>query len=135
MPQLLRPFVVWLAFILAESVLGALRRLITAPDLEHLAHQVGVAVGVLLILGLCWANLRWMRIRTTRRAWAVGGFWVVLTVAFEIGLGRALGFGWDRILADYDLAQGGFMGLGLAAMALSPWAALSLRRLNAGDTP
>jgi hypothetical protein len=135
MPQLLRPLAVWLAFILAESVLGALRSLISAPQLELIARQAGVVVGALLILGLSWINLRWMRIRTARRAWAVGAFWVALTLAFEIGLGRAVGLGWDRILADYDLAHGGLMGLGLAAMALSPWAALALRRRASGDCP
>ena len=39
----------------------------------------------------------------------MGFTWVVLTVAFEVGLGTLLGLTSERILADYDLAQGGFM--------------------------
>jgi hypothetical protein len=36
----------------------------------------------------------------------------VLTVLFEIGLGRLLlDLPWDRITEDYDLTRGGFLGL------------------------
>ena len=58
----------------------------------------------------------------------MGGLWVGLTLMFEMGLGRLMGLGWDRLLADYDLLHGGFMPLGLLAMALTPWA---VRRLQA----
>src|SRR5439155_22201685 len=40
----------------------------------------------------------------------VGLLWVVLTVSFEVGLGRlVLGLPWDRITEDYDLTRGGFL--------------------------
>jgi len=54
---------------------------------------------------------------------------VLLTLAFELALGRLTGLGWARILADYDLTQGGLMPLGLLAMFLTPWA---VQRLQAG---
>jgi hypothetical protein len=48
---------------------------------------------------------------------------------FEIGLGRlVLGLPWDRITEDYDLTRGGFLGLGLLFMAVSPLLAARVRR-------
>jgi hypothetical protein len=45
----------------------------------------------------------------------------VLTVLFEVGLGRlVLGLPWGRITEDYDLTRGGVLGLGLLFMAVSP---------------
>jgi len=51
----------------------------------------------------------------------IGGAWVVLTVTFEILLGRAIGASWDRIFSDYNPARGGFMLAGLAVLFLAPW--------------
>ncbi|MBW8812956.1 MAG: hypothetical protein JF588_05975 [Caulobacterales bacterium] len=130
---MLRPLLVWLGFILTESLLGALRRLVTSPELELAMRAAGVAVGVLLILALAWASLGWMRIRTPRHALAVGGTWAALTLAFEAALGRATGLSWAQIAADYAPAGGGFMALGLLAMALAPWMALRQRRRSSGN--
>jgi hypothetical protein len=64
----------------------------------------------------------------TRRAQvAVGAFWVLLMLVFEFALGRALGEGWDRILADYNPVRGGFMMLGMLFLFLSPMLAARLR--------
>jgi len=49
-------------------------------------------------------------------------------LGFEIALGRARGFGWQRIGADYDVSQGGLMGFGLLLLLLAPWIAAGLRR-------
>jgi hypothetical protein len=129
LPALLRALAVWALIILAESVQGGLRRAITAPEAEYVVRQASVLVGALIIFGITWLCLGWLRIRTAGGALAIGLFWVVLTVGFEFALGRFLGYGWDRILSDYDLLHGGLMPLGLLAMALTPWLA---RRLKAG---
>jgi hypothetical protein len=58
---------------------------------------------------------------------------VVLTVVFEIGLGRlVLSLPWERIAEDYDPARGGFLGLGLLFMAVSPPLAARLRAETTG---
>jgi quercetin dioxygenase-like cupin family protein len=64
----------------------------------------------------------------TLRLLGVGLLWAVLTVQFEIGLGRlVLGLPWERITEDYDVTRGGFMGPGLLVMAASPRLAAWLR--------
>ncbi len=112
----------------AESVQGWLRRLLFDPEAELLVRQVSVATGAIVIFVIAWFSIRWLRIRTASGALAVGGLWVALTVMFEIGLGRVMDVPEPRMLADYDLTNGGLMPLGLLAMALTPWAVLRLRR-------
>jgi hypothetical protein len=57
----------------------------------------------------------------------VGLVLVVLMLAFECGLGRALGYSWDRILADYDPSRGGLMLLGMIGLLYAPRFAATLR--------
>lgn len=66
--------------------------------------------------------------RNAPRLVAVGLLWVVLTVFFEIGLGRlVLHLPWDRLAEDYDPTRGGFVGLGLLFMPTAPWLTAWLR--------
>lgn len=126
-PALVRALLVWLLVILAESLSGALRRFLFDPQVEFAARQVSVVVGVLIVFAITWIFGRWMRPGGGRAAIGVGLIWVALTLAFEIGLGRATGVSWTRLASDYDLTHGGLMPLGLLAMALTPWAVLRLQ--------
>jgi hypothetical protein len=127
LPTLLRALAVWLAIMAAESVHGALRRLLLSPEVDFALRQVSVLVGAAIIFAITWIFIDWMRLGSARSALAIGAAWAGLTVGFELALGRLTGLGWDRILADYDLAQGGLMPLGLLAMALTPWAVRALQ--------
>jgi hypothetical protein len=106
----------------AESLHGAFRNLVLVPRLGDLrARQIGVLSGSVLIFLICLLTFRWLRARSTRALFSVGALWVLLTVCFEIALGRwVFHFDWDRILADYDLARGGLMGFGLVALLVIP---------------
>ncbi len=124
-----RTLIVWLVVIAAETVHGVLRELFLTPLVGDLrARQIGVAVGSLIILAIALAFSRWLGARTARRQLGVGLVWVVLTLAFEAGLGMLLGLSAQRMLADYDVTAGGLMPLGLAVLLLSPWIAARLRR-------
>lgn len=124
----LRSLAVWVVIILAESIHGTLRQVLLVPVMGDLpARRVSVFSGALIIFGVTWLFIRWMRAGSRRRLLQVGALWVGLTVAFEILLGRALGYSWDRLLEDYDLTRGGLMGLGLLAMLFTPWVAARVR--------
>jgi hypothetical protein len=118
----------------AESVHGALRTLLLAPRIGEVpARRIGVLTGTVLIFLLCLLTSRWLAARSLRALFGVGALWVGLTVLFEIVLGRWLfGFDWQRILADYDLARGGLMGLGLVALLFMPMLAATLSKSKAG---
>jgi hypothetical protein len=123
-----RALLAWMFIILAESLHGIARAIFLAPVVGDLrARQWGVALGCVIILAIAVLTIRWLGVTRRAALLGVGAFWVVLTVLFEAALGRALGLGWDRILADYNPARGGFMILGLAFMLIAPLLAARLR--------
>lgn len=132
LPPLLRAILLWLVIIAAESVHGALRRYLLSPEVYFALRQVSVLIGVVIIFAITWLFMSWLRISSARAALAIGALWALLTLAFELVLGRLTGLGWNRILADYDLAHGGVMALGLLAMGLTPWV---VRQLQAARSP
>lgn len=125
---LLRALLIWAVFILAETLQGALRRALFGPQVELWIKQASVFTGVVLIFVVAWLFRRWLAAHSVAGALAVGALWVAMTLGFEVGLGRLLGLGWPAIGADYDLARGGLMPLGLLAMALTPLVVRGLAR-------
>jgi hypothetical protein len=124
-----RAVVVWLVIIAAETVHGVLRGVLLVPLVGDLpARQIGVPIGSLIVLAVAYLCIQWIAAGTRVRLLGVGVLWVVLTVLFEVGLGRlALGLSWERITEDYDPARGGFLGLGLLFTAVSPLLAAKFR--------
>jgi hypothetical protein len=117
-----RATLAWMLIMLLETASGIVRNVFIAVAIGDLrARQWGVLVGSLLVLLVTRLVLRWMKAHTTRAQLIVGGYWVALTLALEILLGRQQGLAWSRIFSDYDPAQGGFMLLGLAMMFIAPW--------------
>jgi hypothetical protein len=127
---LLRALVVWLVIIAVETVHGILRTLLLVPMMgDFPARQISVFTGSLLIFGVTLLFINWTAARTTLQLLMVGTIWVLLTILFEITLGRlVLDLSWDRITEDYDITRGGFLGFGLLFMAVSPLLAATFRR-------
>jgi hypothetical protein len=124
-----RSLAVWLLIIFGETIHGVVRGLFLVPVVGDLrARQIGVVIGSLIILAIASATIRWIGAKTRRQLLAVGGLWLTLTLAFELLFGRCVaGASWDRLLSDYDPSKGGFLGLGMIVLALSPLAATKLR--------
>lgn len=126
---LVRALLVWMVVMAVETVHGVLRTLLLVPVMGDLpARQVSVLTGSLLIFGVTLLCSRWIAASRGLPLLAVGLSWVVLTVLFEIGLGRlVLGLSWGRIAEDYDPTRGGFLGFGLLFMAAAPLLAARLK--------
>ncbi len=123
-----KAFAAWLFIIAAESVHGTIRQLFIAPVVgDKPARQVGVLIGSAIIFVIAWACIRWIGAKTFGEQLRVGLLWVVLIVIFEFGLGAALGYAPERILSDYNPAEGGFMGFGLLFMLFAPALAARVR--------
>lgn len=61
--------------------------------------------------------------------WAIGLFWLVLTVCFEFLFGHYVaGHPWERLLADYNLLAGRLWVLILATLLFTPALAGRSRR-------
>lgn len=134
MPRVVRRAVlVWLVIIAVETVHGILRTLLLVPLVgDFPARRLSVFTGSLLIFGVAYVFIRWVEAETQLRLFAVGLLWVVLTVLFEIGLGRyVLGLTWDRIAEDYNVTRGGLLGFGLMFLAAAPTLAAKMRQRSA----
>lgn len=118
-----RGLIVWFLIILAESVHGVLRTMLLEPLIGDLsARQIGVVIGTAMILAITFIFVRWLKGNSGRQFLLIGLMWVVLTVGFEILLGRyVMRLSWERIWSDYDVANGGLMLFGLLAMLFAPW--------------
>jgi hypothetical protein len=125
-----RSLVVWCLFIVAESLNGTIRNLWLIPILgDRPAHLISFVTGSILILTLATLCIHWLNARSVTQLLRIGLLWLMLTLGFEICLGRfGLGYSWERIAADYNLAQGGLMPIGLAVVTLSPLIATQLRQ-------
>lgn len=129
----LRALAAWFVLIAVETANGVFRKLVLEPLVGDLtARQISVFTGSVLILIATFLFIDRIRAKTTRQLALVGIIWVGLTVAFEAGMGRfILDYSWERILSDFDLAEGGLLGIGLLLMGLAPAVAVSLRRVRA----
>ncbi|MBI5179510.1 MAG: hypothetical protein HZA04_09675 [Nitrospinae bacterium] len=119
-PWLVKSLAVWALIILAETVHGILRNKFLVPIAgDFRARQIAVFTGTLIIYSIAFLFEGWMGLTTDGQRIGVGLLWAILTVAFDIGLGRAFRFTWKRILSDFNLFQGGLMPIGLVLMALA----------------
>ena len=123
---------VWLVLMAAEVVHGIARTLWLAPVVgDFRARQIAVFTGSILVLSISILMARWMGVLRRGPLAMIGVLWVMLTLAFEIGLGRLmLDFPWSRIAADYDVRHGGLLPFGLLVMALAPLLAARFRAMN-----
>jgi hypothetical protein len=126
-----RAFAGWLAIVGGEIANGAIRTLFIAPFTgDFTARQISTFTGSALIVAITWRLIAWIRPATTGQAVAIGAMWLLLMVAFELGIGRAVaGFSWERLASDYDLPRGGLLPIGLAVLTLAPLVTARMRRV------
>ena len=126
---LLRALEVWLVISVVEVIHGVARVVFLEPIVgDFTARQLAVFSGSLLIIAVTFLFRRWLGIASPREALAVGGAWLVLTIGFELVLGRiVLDLSWNRLLSDYDLSRGGLMPLGLLILFFTPLLVFRLR--------
>lgn len=124
-----RGTVVWIVIILAEMAHGAVRRLLLEPLVGDMrARQICVFTGAAIVIAIAFIFVRWLKISQVSHFILIGAYWVVLTIGFEILLGRfAIGLSWERIGSDYNIAEGGLMMFGLLAMLMAPFLMAKLR--------
>ena len=132
MRPLARAIAVWLIIIVAESISGTIRSLWLIPAVgEVRAGQIGFVVGVIIVITTAWLFICWMRPKRPSALVAIGLLWAALTLAFEVALGRlVLNYSWERMVLDYEIAQGGLMLIGLAVLLFAPLIAATLRGTN-----
>ena len=112
---------IWLTLLVVESIHGVIRRLFLEPQVGDLrARQLSVFTGAVLVALVFLLTIKGLGAQPVRRWWQFGLLWLTLTLAFEIGLGRATGLSWDRIASDFDPRRGGFLGIGMLVILVAP---------------
>ncbi len=123
-----KAFVAWIAFGIVAVVLGAAREKLLRPRLTDLAaHQAETLIVCAVIFVLIVAFVRWAR-PGRAMAWAIGCFWVVLTLAFEIGFFHFVaGKPTAELAADFNILRGHLWPLVLLTELVGPVLALKIR--------
>ncbi len=124
-----RGLVIWLSLMVVAVVNGGTRNAWVTPALgEGAGHVISSITLSIAILAVAWLTNRWIGVSTATRAWALGGYWLLLTVSFEFLAGHyVFGHPWDRLLADYDLAAGRIWAVVLVTTLLAPRIVLAKR--------
>lgn len=125
----LKSIIVWLMFIVAESLNGTVRTLLLVPSLgDFWAHQISFFIGSILVVAIATIFVKWLYASRVSQLLSIGVLWMLLTLAFEIALGRfILDYSWERIASDYNLLHGGLMPIGLFLLTLAPLIAAKIR--------
>ena len=114
----------WLLLAVVAVANGVIRQATYGKSLPELAaHQLSTVTGIVAIgLVVRWLSRLWP-LSSAKQALIIGLCWLVMTIAFEFGFGRFVaGHSCERLLADYNLAQGRVWSLFLLWITLAPWA-------------
>ena len=130
LPLALRALALLALIIVAEVVNGTVRTLAIAPLVgDFTARQIGTVTGCVLIGLIAWFGTSWLKAASPGAQWAVGALWLTLMLCFEVAFGRLVaGASWQRLAADYNLAQGGLLGLGMLWLLCAPRLVGALRQ-------
>lgn len=126
---MVRAFLAWLLILVLAIVNGAFRQALLLPRLgEKVAHVISTLLLSLMVLFASWLLIPWVRPAGMGDAWLIGASWVILTVGFEFLAGHyVFGTPWERLLGDYNVADGRIWILVLVAVLLGPVLVVSLR--------
>jgi hypothetical protein len=122
-----RALLSWLVLLVVGFTNGTLRQLGYARFFsERTAQQISGATFVVVVGLAVFLLTRAWPLSSPRHAWRVGALWLVLTFAFETGMGVVAGEPWSRILGAYALWEGQLWPLLLLFVLVSPRLAYEL---------
>jgi hypothetical protein len=120
---------VWVLFLILAILNAVFRDKVLGPVAGDAAALPlsGVLLSLILFL-VTLAVIPRLRGGSALHDWAIGGAWVLLTLAFEFFFGHfVMGKPWKEILGIFDVAGGNLMPLVLAVILISPYLARRLR--------
>ncbi len=114
----------WFAFPFIAIFNATIRELVYKKPLGDLAaHQISTATGIVLFGIVFYFIFRKWKIESVKHAMLVGLISLGLTILFEFGFGHyVMGNSWQKLLHDYNLAEGRVWSLFLVWITIAPFA-------------
>jgi len=130
MHYLIKSFLIWLLFIPLAIANGALRdRALLRALGDTPARAISSLTLSILILGLTVLLVKRLGVDTRAGYLVVGGFWLVLTLLFELSFFVLLmGHPMDELLMDYDIFRGRLWLMVLVTTFFAPLLAAKMRK-------
>ncbi len=127
--MLIRALAVWIVLLLLAILNGAVRESLIRPRTgELLGHALSTLILCAAIVVVSVYSIGWIGPESRYDALAIGGVWLVLTLAFEFLGGHFLfGNSWTTLLADYNVLRGRVWILVLLTTLCAPIAAFVFR--------
>lgn len=124
----LKSLVVWCLILGLALCNAALRELVLVPMLGRVRGLVLSGVLLSLLIGMAaYACLPWLGARRVPELIGIGGVWLVLTMAFDLGMGWVQGKSGTELLAAYLFRDGNLWPIVLLATAGAPYLVARLR--------
>jgi hypothetical protein len=113
----------WFAFPFIAIFNATIRELIYKKPLgDHTAHQISTATGIIFFGIIFYFIFKKWEIESVKHAILVGLIWLGLTILFEFGFGHyVMGNSWQKLLHDYNLAEGRVWSLFLVWITIAPY--------------
>jgi hypothetical protein len=86
------------------------------------AHQISTATGIFFFGIIFYFIFKKWKIESVKHAILIGAIWLGLTILFEFGFGHyIMGNPWQKLLHDYNLAEGRVWSLLLVWITIAPF--------------
>ena len=114
----------WFVFPFVGILNGALREATYKNFVGDLsAHQISTATGIGFFGIIFYFIFKKWKIESIKHAILIGVIWLGLTMLFEFGFGHyVMGNSWQKLLHDYNLAEGRVWSLFLLWITIAPFA-------------
>jgi len=113
----------WCAFPFVAIFNAILREFIYKKPLGDLAaHQISTVTGIIIFAVVFYLIFKKWKIESVKHAILIGLIWLGLTILFEFGFGHyIMGNPWQKLLSDYNLAEGRVWSLFLVWITTAPF--------------
>lgn len=113
----------WFTFPFIAIFNATLRELIYKKPLGDLAaHQISTVTGIIIFAIVFYFIFKKWKIDSVKDTGLVGIIWLALTILFEFGFGHyIMGNPWQKLLHDYNLAEGRVWSLFLVWITIAPF--------------
>lgn len=114
----------WFVFPFVGILNGVLREATYKKFVGDLpAHQISTATGIIFFGIIFYFIFKKWKIQSLNDAILIGLIWLTLTMLFEFGFGHyIMGNSWEKLLYDYNIAEGRVWSLFLLWITVAPLA-------------